>query len=116
MKYSGIAGFEIDEVEQAPGVYTSGIITKSVRGDIIQPRRITVTPTQNSVGNRDFRMSNTISLVASEFLNTHISSMVYLTVRGVKYRVEDFSIGTPRITVTLGAVYHEIDRTPTDIT
>lgn len=109
MKYSGIAGFESGMVETAPGVYIEGIITKSVRGDIIQDRRVSVSTTNQSVGNRDFRPTNVISLVASEFLNNNITSMIYLTVRGVKYKVEDFTLGSPRIRVTLGAVYNEIN-------
>ena len=106
MKLTGIAGFELDQVEREdmPSVYESKVVRKSFRGELLgQYWR-----NQNSdkSTNDNLLNNNKISIVMSKFFMKNIANLKYVEYNGVKWKVETFEIKAPRIHITLGGVYN----------
>lgn len=96
MKYSGNAGFRLEDVEVEPGVYEPKLVVKPIKGDLIND---TTFSNQNN--------SNRLSIIAHPFLMTHITNLLYVTFMGQKWKVERYSIKSPRIILDLGGLYNE---------
>ena len=114
MKYSGNAGFRITDVEVEPDVFEPQVVVKKVRGDVVTSRyHHDQNGDKSTIDN--IRITNQISLVADQFFMKHISNLLYLEYQGVKWKVESFTIRTPRVILDLGGVYNEQENAyPTD--
>lgn len=106
MKLTGIAGFELDQVEREdmPSVFESKVVTKKFRGELLSQ----TWRNQNSdkSTNDNLLNNNKISLVINKFFMTNIANLKYVEYNGVKWKVESFDIKAPRIHITLGGVYN----------
>lgn len=105
MKFSGKAGFRIDDVEIEPGVYEPAVVVKSIKGTVISNYYQHQNSDKSTIDN--VRITNQLSIVANQFLNKHIANLVYIEFQGVKWKVESFDILPPRVVVSLGGVYNE---------
>lgn len=105
MKFSGKAGFRIDDVEIEPGVYEPTVVVKSIKGTVISNYYQHQNSDKSTIDN--VRITNQLSIVANQFLNKHIANLVYIEFQGVKWKVESFDIQPPRVVVSLGGVYNE---------
>lgn len=105
MKFSGKAGFRIDDVEIEPGVYEPTVAVKSIKGTVISNYYQHQNSDKSTIDNA--RITNQLSIVANQFLNEHIANLVYIEFQGVKWKVESFDIRPPRVVVSLGGVYNE---------
>lgn len=104
MKFSGKAGFRIDDVETEPGVYEPTIVVKAIKGSVVSNRYQHQNSDKSTIDN--VRITNQLSIVANQFLNEHISNLMYIEFQGVKWKVESFDIRPPRVVVSLGGVYN----------
>lgn len=106
MKLTGIAGFELDQVEREdmPSVFESKVVTKKFRGELLSQ----TWRNQNSdkSTNDNLLNNNRISLVINKFFMSNIANLKYVEYNGVKWKVESFDIKAPRINITLGGVYN----------
>ena len=106
MKLTGIAGFELDQVEREdmPSVFESKVVTKKFRGELLSQ----TWRNQNSdkSTNDNLLNNNRISLVINKFFMSNIANLKYVEYNGVKWKVEAFDIKSPRIHITLGGVYN----------
>ena len=105
MKFSGKAGFRIDDVEIEPGVYKPQVVVKAIKGSVVSNSYQHQNSDKSTIDN--VRITNQLSIVANQFLNKHIASLVYIEFQGVKWKVESFDIRPPRVVVSLGGVYNE---------
>lgn len=105
MKFSGKAGFRINDVETEPGVYEPTIVVKAIKGSVVSNRYQHQNSDKSTIDN--VRITNQLSIVANQFLNEHISNLIYIEFQGVKWKVESFDIRPPRVVVSLGGVYNE---------
>lgn len=106
MKLTGIAGFELDQVEREdmPSVFESKVVTKKFRGELLSQ----TWRNQNSdkSTNDNLLNNNRISLVINKFFMSNIANLKYVEYNGAKWKVESFDIKSPRIHITLGGVYN----------
>lgn len=105
MKFSGKAGFRIDDVETEPGVYEPTVVVKPIKGNVVSNHYLHQNSDKSTIDN--VRITNQLSIVANQFLNEHISNLMYIEFQGVKWKVESFDIRPPRVVVSLGGVYNE---------
>lgn len=105
MKFSGKAGFRIDDVEIEPGVYEPKVVVKTIKGDVVSNRYQHQNSDKSTIDN--VRITNQLLIVANQFFNEHIANLVYIEFQGVKWKVESFDIRPPRVVVSLGGVYNE---------
>lgn len=102
MVWSGVIGFgETEEV--TPGVWEDVITERKYKGFVIRNRQLLQTANQV---NDNVRISNTISIVADPYANQNFHKMIYITFKGIKWKVSDIDIQYPRIMVSLGGVYN----------
>ena len=102
-KWFGKIGYStITETE--PGIWENAIVEKEYYGDLISNRF----RHQNSGNvNDDIVLSNTISILADQFVYQHYSQMVYVEVLGAKWKVTDVDASQrPRLMLTVGGVYN----------
>jgi hypothetical protein len=106
MKLTGIAGFELDQVEREdmPSVFESKVVTKKFRGELLG--QIWRNQNSDKSTNDNLLNNNKISLVINKFFMNNIANLKYVEYNGVKWRVESFDIKAPRIHITLGGVYN----------
>ncbi len=102
-KWSGKIGFAISG-ETEPGIWEDTIVEVPYRGDMNSDRW----RRQNSGGvNDNITLSSTISVVANPYAYEHCSSIVYVEIRGEKWKVTDVDSATPpRLILTVGGVYN----------
>lgn len=105
MKFSGKAGFRIDDVETEPGIYEPKVVVKPIKGSVVSNHYQHQNSDKSTIDN--VRITNQLSIVANQFLNEHISNLMYVEFQGVKWKVESFDIRPPRVVVSLGGVYNE---------
>lgn len=105
MKFSGKAGFRIDDVEIEPGVYKPQVVVKAIKGSVVSNSYQHQNSDKSTIDN--VRITNQLSIVANQFLNKHITNLMYVEFQGVKWKVESFDIQPPRVVVSLGGVYNE---------
>lgn len=101
-RYYGAVGFA-DSVETAPGVWSDVIVEKFYYGTVIRDTR-QLRDGQNL--NNDLSVSNSISIVATEFASDHILDIRYLKWKGVLWKVSDVEVQSPRLLLRLGEVYN----------
>lgn len=58
--------------------------------------------------NDDYKINNKLSLLACDaFTLSHLNSVIYCELYGIKWKVTSVDIQRPRLIVTLGGEYHE---------
>lgn len=104
-RFYGIVGFE-ETVETAPGVWTERITERPYFGDVIRNARRLQSAEQL---NDNVNISNEISILADAYAMNHFHTMRYVVYMGTKWKVSNISVQHPRLTLSLGDIYHESD-------
>lgn len=105
MKFSGEAGFRLKDVEVEPDVYEPQLVSKIIKGDVVQNRYGRQNGDKSTIDN--ITITNQLSIVANQFLMKHIANLLYVKFQGVKWKVVSYNIKSPRIFVDLGGFYNE---------
>lgn len=103
-KFFGAIGYG-DSVETSPGVWEDTIVEeREYFGDVIRnTRRLT---TDSDKVNFDIALSNSIRVVADEFLNEHIHAIRYVRWAGALWIATSVEVQRPRLILELGGVYN----------
>lgn len=102
-KFSGKVGY-IKTIETEPGVWEETAIEKQYYGDLVKD---TSRYTSGESTNDNITISNSISIVADKFACENYQHMRYVTFMNAKWKISNVEIAYPRITLTLGGLYHE---------
>lgn len=102
-KFSGKVGY-IKTIETEPGVWEETAIEKQYYGDLVKD---TSRYTSGESTNDNITISNSISIVADKFACENYQHMRYVTFMNAKWKISNVEIVYPRITLTLGGLYHE---------
>ena len=102
-KWIGKVGFAVNS-EVEPGLWVDEVIEKAYKGEMLSDRW----RRQNSSGvNDNINLSNSISIIANPYAFGHCSSIVYVEIKGEKWKVTDVDASTPpRLILTVGGVYN----------
>lgn len=103
MKYHGKIGFAGEQIETQPGIWTEGITEREYGGDLL---RFSRRSQDSGKINDDMTISNQISVVADAYLNENLYRVRYLTFMGGKWKIDSVDVEYPRLTFTLGGLYH----------
>lgn len=116
-KFFGKIGFYITE-ETSPGVWTSKVVTKNYRGDII---RNYYRYDQSDSINDNLNISNNLSIIADSFCYENLGMIRFVEWMGSLWKVTGIELQRPRVLLTIGGVYNgpetdseEEDTTPSD--
>lgn len=101
-KFYGAIGYARQE-ETRPGVWTSVIVEKNYRGDVVLDQRRWQ---PDAKANDDLNLDNSISIIADEYAYTNLGTMKYIVWNGVPWKIQSFSINRPRIVIQIGGVYN----------
>ena len=101
-KYYGKVGYATTE-ETAPGVFQEVFIERAYKGDLIRNRRKLQT---EGVVNSGISVSNEIQIVADPYARDHFHEIRWAMLHGSKWSVSDVTVDYPRLTLTLGGLYH----------
>ena len=102
-KFYGAIGFSTSMVETSPGVWEDRVIEKRYYGDMVKKAR------KWSAGegiNDNLSISNTLEIVADEYIIDHLANVRYVCWLGTKWKVTDVSFEFPRMTLSLGEKYN----------
>ena len=103
MKYHGKIGFAGEQTETSPGIWTEEITEREYGGDLLRFNRRSQDPGKI---NDDMTISNQISVIADAYLNENLYRVRYLTFMGGKWKIDSVEVEYPRLTFTLGGLYH----------
>lgn len=103
MKWYGTIAFK-DEVVEEPGVWVPKLTAYSYYGDILQ---VSWREQQGEKINADLTVSNKISVVADQQLQSNFHKIAYITFGGAKWTVSNVTVNFPRLTLDLGPIYRE---------
>lgn len=103
MKWYGSIAFK-EEVEEEPGVYVSKVTPHPYYGDILE---VSWKEQQGDKINADLSISNRISVIADQQLQSNFHKIAYITFGGAKWKVSDVKVSYPRLILSLGPLYLE---------
>lgn len=104
-KFYGVIGYA-ETVETLPGKWEQKITEKTYYGDISRnTRRLQSSDKLND----NISISNEISIVADPFANQNFHAMAYITFMGVKWKITSVEVQYPRLILTIGDVYNDIE-------
>ena len=101
-KFYGCIGFR-ETVESAPGVWTEEITEHYYYGDWTRQSSRNV---QGQKVNDDITISNSLIIVADQFVYENSASMLYVKNMGIKWKVSSVEIQHPRLIIQLGGVWN----------
>lgn len=101
-KFYGAVGYG-ETVEIRPGVTGDVITEHNAYGDVL--RNSQKSDTSTSV-NGVITVGHSISIMADEYANNHLSHIRYVTWAGVRWKVGTIEVQYPRIILGLGGVYN----------
>lgn len=101
-KFYGVIGY-VKTVEVKPGIWDTQTIEHFYYGDVTRVSS-RFQPTSNV--NDDINMSNAISIVADPFANENFMYMRYVELNGMKIKITNVEIQSPRLLLTVGGVYN----------
>lgn len=102
-KFSGCIGFQLDQVETAPGVWENSIVSRHYTGDIIRNGKHWNT---GEGLNDDLTLSNQISIICDPFASKHVADIKYVEWMGTRWKVSSIDVQPPRLNLSLGGVYN----------
>lgn len=104
MKFSGIVGFVLDEVDVSLGTYKPQVEERQYKGDV---RRNTRRNVSTDYQNSDVEISNQISILSDLYSQQNWNSIKYVIWNGVKWSVTNIDLSDyPRLILDLGGVYN----------
>lgn len=103
-RYSGEVGFVRTVEVGESGVYEPETVEeRHYYGDVIRNSRRW---DSGSEINPDLAVSNQFSIVADKFAYANFEFMKYITYLGRKWTITSVDIQRPRMTITIGGLYH----------
>jgi len=102
-RFAAAIGYDQGQVESAPGVWTSSIVERELRGDI---RRDTRQVRDGENLNSDLSTSHLIEVVADEYARENYAVIKYAVVNGVRWVVDSVEVKRPRLILRLGRRYN----------
>ena len=103
MKWYGEIGFK-EEVEVEPGVWEPKIVKYQYFGDILN---LSWREQQADKINADLHVTNKLSIVADQQLQSNFHKIAYVTFGGAKWTVGGVTVERPRLILDLGSLYLE---------
>lgn len=101
-KFFGEIGFSIT-TETSLGVFTDTIESREYYGDLERQGR----RWENGESiNDDLIINNYISILSDDFADKNIGNMKWVSINGVKWKIQSVEIDYPRIKITLGGVWN----------
>lgn len=101
-KWAGKIGFA-ETVKGEDDISRTTIVEQSYKGDVLQNNRKW---DDSERINGDFSISNRISVVAKDYMLTHLQYMRYITWQGAKWRITSVSVMYPRVILSIGDLYN----------
>lgn len=102
-RWSGKIGFSDGEEETAPSVFCEKITERQYYGDVLDFGRQTQSSDQI---NDDIQVGNQLSIVCDPYATANLYNMRYATFMGQKWKVSSVKVTYPRLTLTLGGLWH----------
>lgn len=84
------------------GVWEDVITERKYRGDIVRNARNFET---GEKVNDDISLDNSLSIIADQYANEHISAMRYVRMAGSLWKISNVEVQRPRLLLRLGGVY-----------
>lgn len=101
-RYSGKIGY-VENVKTGPGKWESVVTERHYYGDVTRAVR----KLENGQDiNDNVVINNEISIVADPYANTHFFAIRYAEWQGVKWKVSNVEVLSPRLILTLGGMYN----------
>jgi len=101
-RYYGRVGFG-HTVETRPGVMEDVITERNLYGDVLRPSR---SFEEGEKVNRDAKLGNRISVIATDYVNENIDAIRFVEWKGVLWYVIRIEEERPRLIFSLGEVYN----------
>ena len=102
-KFYGKVGYGY-QVEVKPGVYSEEIIEKTYYGEVTRnSRRWEASDNLND----NLTINNVVDIIADAYAIQHFYAIKWVEWQGVKWKVNYAEVQRPRISLTLGGVYHD---------
>lgn len=101
-KWAGKIGFS-ETVKTALDVYSEVITEKQYYGEVTKNTRRW--DSSDNV-NDNFVVSNGISVIADDYLFTHLKYMRYVIWQGIRWKIKDISVEYPRLNMSIGDIYN----------
>ena len=102
-KYCGMLGI-LSQVETAPSVWEPRVIEKMVYGDIVRDNQNNIN--KNNQVNDSIKINNQISIIGDPSIYTDLSSLIYVTYAGAKWKITTIEVKPPRLLLSMGEVYN----------
>jgi hypothetical protein len=101
-RFSGLVGFALTQ-RIRPGVTAEQIVERGPYfGDV---KRASVSHSNDNSVNTELRVSNTVEIVADEFVNDNAFAIRFVVWAGVPWEVAEVTLEHPRLHLRLGGVY-----------
>lgn len=113
MRYAAKLAFRYTEEQKDSqgrpnGVFKENFVERPYKADVIS---LGYRNQASESVNDDFKITNKFSLLACDaFALSHLSSIIYLDYKGIKWKVTSVDIQRPRLILTLGGEYNGIDQ------
>lgn len=102
-KFYGAIGFVDSQAEISPGIWGNLVIERMYRGDVLKnTRRFDKSERIND----DLNISNTLSIVADDYIFENIFAIRYVNWMGANWKVTEVDVQRPRLVLTIGGVYN----------
>lgn len=101
-RFHGKVGYG-EAVETNPGVWEDVITEKSYFGDVVRNNRMLQ---QGDHLADDTKVNTSISIVADAYGNEHFFAIRYVEWAGVRWKVSNVEVQTPRLILQIGEVYN----------
>lgn len=111
-KYCGKIGYGMT-VEKTPGVFVLEVTERTYYGDVIDDTRKWE---KGEDINDDFNITNKISILADSFAYENLNAIRYAEFMGIKWKVKSAGVSYPRLILSLGGVYNEVETGTADET
>lgn len=102
-RFAGVIGYDMGEVESAPGVWTANIVERILKGTV---QRDTRQVADGTTLNGDISTQHTLNLVADEYAMENYVVIRYAVMNGVRWKVDSVEFQRPRIILRLGRRYN----------
>lgn len=106
-RFYGRIGFVFDHAEITPGVWKPAMAERNYYGDVMK-RRLSWEKGESI--NDNIKIGNQFSILADEYAESHMYAMKWIEWKGVKWKITSVEIERPRMILTIGDVYNEIEQ------
>lgn len=101
-RFAGVVGYEVGQIESAPGVWVANIVERNLRGDV---KRGTRQARDGEHLNSDLTVQHLVEVVADEYARENYAVIKYVKMNGVRWVVDSVEARHPRFILRLGRRY-----------